>query len=153
MNDMFLCPRMPGGLRLSTSSCAISYQHGKVAESWETAHICQGCQIGARHAGEQVPAVVEKPRYQCRSCGDTSYRLVCGLICVSCYNRMAEAIKSRNARGKTPIKWRVASLPFGTFVYSGLFQYYGRTKITRITRNRNYLLPQLYLWDAVDANS
>jgi len=51
-DGMFTCPRMPGGLRLSSQGCASSYQRGKKSEPWEIAHHCQGCEIGAGNAGE-----------------------------------------------------------------------------------------------------
>lgn len=140
-DDIFTCPNMPGGLRLSVASCADSYRRGKTAQAWQTLHHCKGCAIGALHAGEAPP--VEKPRYRC-SCGAQSTRLIQGVLCVSCYNRLAEALKGRNARGKRPLKWRAVHLSAGkwggtsapalTFVRRGLFLYVGQSKPVAIAR-------------------
>lgn len=106
---LFTCPRMPGGLRLMPVSCAANYRAGKRAEPWETTHRCQGCAIGARHAGESV---VAKPvEHHCTACGAPSPRLVFGVVCVSCFNRLGEALRGRNARGKIPRKWNAVRMP------------------------------------------
>lgn len=106
MEDLFLCPRQPGGLRLSPSSCAGLYRKSKTAEVWQTAHTCRGCELGAGHAGEAVVRPVVFAARQCATCGSPSMRMIMGMMCISCYNRMAEALKRCNARGRVPTKWR-----------------------------------------------
>lgn len=103
--EMFTCPRHPGNLRLTPASCAASYQRGKRARRWETAHLCRGCEIGARHCGEEVQA--EEPTLPCRLCDNGKVggkKIVYGCICISCYNRLAEAFRGRNAKGRQPKK-------------------------------------------------
>jgi len=152
--EMFTCPRMPGGLRLSPASCASSYQRGKKAEKWETAHLCQGCDIGAQHAGEVVAKIVERPMHRCRACGAQSYRLVHGIICVSCFNRLAEALKGKNARGKMPLKWRAyVNAANVAMVRRGRFLFAGQGRLTYISRAPQ-VLPgsQRSLWDTHNAD-
>ena len=100
----FQCPTQPGSLILSPKSCADMYQRGKRAEKWETAHHCRGCPIGAKHAGESVPVLAPTSTERCTHCGETAFKLVYGRLCVSCYNRLAEALTGKNARGKVPKK-------------------------------------------------
>jgi len=102
--ELFTCPNQPGGLRLTAGSCAASYQRGKRAEPWDGAHRCRGCEIGARHAEEVVePVIAAKP---CRLCHnvDGGAKVVYGCMCISCYNRLTEALKGRNAKGRKPQK-------------------------------------------------
>ena len=101
--ELINCPKIAGGLRLSRESCANNYRRGKTAEPWDIVHACRGCSIGAQHAGEAVPAVQEGRR--CCSCGATNpTKLVFGCVCISCYNRILEAFKGSNAKGKEPQK-------------------------------------------------
>ena len=121
----FTCPRQPGGLNLSPQSCADLYQRGKTAEKWQTAYLCRGCAIGAGHAGEKVRPISETPTDRCE-CGNVAHRLIYGRLCVSCYNRMVEALKDRNARGDAPKKLRarragdLAWVRIGGVVYVGV---------------------------------
>lgn len=101
--NLFTCDRHPGNLRLTPSACAKSYSRGKHSEVWDSAHHCRGCLTGADHAGENVPAVAEDRT--CRLCGKKrGTKTVYGCVCISCYNRLAEAFKGRNAKGKSPQK-------------------------------------------------
>lgn len=84
---------------LSDKSCAAQYQRAK-----GTASKCNGCEIGAEHAGERV--VVTLPELFCVRCGCTHRRVVAKMtrsLCTSCYNRAEEVHKGRNAKGKYPI--------------------------------------------------
>ena len=131
---LFDCPNIPGKLRLSPASCAANYRSGKVAAAWQTTRFCKGCQIGAGHAGEVVQQVVIRKVSLCRSCGAAGGRIVHGLLCVSCYNRLTEALRGRNARGKVPTKWRVSTLPGVTMVRCSGLQFAGAGKLEYIAR-------------------
>lgn len=104
MVELFVCPGQPGELRLTASSCATNYRRAKHAEPWESVYHCRGCETGARHAGETVAAV--QPSRVCRICRKkcSTTKTVHSVLCISCYNRLAEAFKERNAKGRTPQK-------------------------------------------------
>jgi hypothetical protein len=102
---LFTCPRHPGNLRLTPNACAASYQRGKTAKEFETARLCRGCPIGASHSGEEVQQ--ELPETTCRLCPRKKIagrKIVYGNLCISCYNRLLEAFKGRNAKHCTPQK-------------------------------------------------
>lgn len=107
--ELIACPRMPGGLRLSPASCARSYQAGKTAEPWETSHHCQGCEIGARNAGEKV-IVVPPRQHFCARCGDPTHRLIGRLLCASCFNRQREYVIGANARGTPTFAYQAPAI-------------------------------------------
>ena len=145
---LFTCPRMPGGLRLMPKSCASYYIAGKRAEPWETVHHCQGCEIGARHAGESV---VAKPvEHHCAACGSPSPRMIFGVVCVSCFNRLAEAIRGRNARGKPPRKWGAVRMTGLVAVVRGGLVFVGTERVKLIGRAPGVLLgPQRFLIETI----
>lgn len=105
-NDrMFICIRIPGNLKLSPESCAASYRRGKRAQPWESSCACRGCPVGAAHAGEELPAITDDMKVRCRLCQSTQARkTVYGSVCISCYNRLLEAFRDSNARGRKPCK-------------------------------------------------
>lgn len=114
LQDLFTCPRQPGDLRLSSAACAQLFARGKRAESWDPVRRCQGCPIGAAHAGESVPEAPAPPRHACLRCGKTGLRLVRrGQLCVSCLNRELE-LRSGKFRRKRP--------PAGLTLYPAVMQ-------------------------------
>lgn len=100
-DGLFLCPKIPGALRLSSSSCSALWKRGQKANGWESAFLCRGCLIGATHANATV-RIAPKQGMCCR-CGATGLRLIDKRICISCYNRQRERIAGRDRRGKVPI--------------------------------------------------
>lgn len=84
---------------------------------------CVLCPIGAAHAGKRQPPHRSAARGRfCVRClrtaadlrqheGSGRLRLVGGLICVSCYNRQAEMLRGRNAKGGRPKKWSALLSP------------------------------------------
>lgn len=101
---LFLCPRHPGGLRLTENGCANGWRRAKKLRGG----CCLGCAIGARHAGAAVEA--SRPAAAadrlCGRCLGLARRLVYGRICVSCANRDYELRKGKNAKGRAPVKAR-----------------------------------------------
>lgn len=101
---LFLCPRHPGGLRLTENGCAHGWRRAKKMR----VGACLGCDIGARCAGETVAA--SRPMATadrlCGRCLGLARRLVYGRICVSCANRDYEVRKGKNAKGRAPVKAR-----------------------------------------------
>lgn len=105
-SDAFVCPRQPGGLTLTPDACAGLYRRGKRAEPWESPYRCRGCETGAAHAGERPPERREvELAHPCRICGQKrGGKMIYGVLCVSCYNRVAEAMRGRNGKGSAPVK-------------------------------------------------
>lgn len=99
--DYFHCA--PYGATMRVASCASLYQAEKGCKTGRHLH-CNGCSIGARHAGEAP--VVNHALFGakfCPRCSRTAMRIVRGL-CVSCINRQYEIEKGRNAKGTPPIR-------------------------------------------------
>lgn len=83
---------------MSVSGCAGMYRAEKGVHSGLHPY-CNGCPIGAHHAGEQpVSAPGLFGSLVCPRCGRAAHRLVRGL-CVSCMNRQYEFIRGFNAKG------------------------------------------------------
>jgi len=100
MLELFLCPRHPGNLRLTVSSCAASWERVNRTKSDESP--CFGCPIGAAHAGAPLPIPANKAVADiCPRCRRTYRRLVKG-VCVCCYNRQRESDIGANRRGNPP---------------------------------------------------
>jgi hypothetical protein len=96
--ELFTCTHRPGGLRLTPAACARSWtQAQRLAPDLRPGIACSTCPVGAANAG-QAPAP-ERPM-NCAWCGRSHRRLVLGgLLCVSCYNRLRELCRGKNARG------------------------------------------------------
>lgn len=88
----FDCPRLRA--TLSAANCADNWRHRKCLS-------CNGCPIGAEHAGEK-PAPPTRTRLPCVRCGRSDLRLLSRCLCISCYNRLREAVKMRNSKGTIP---------------------------------------------------
>ena len=61
---------------------------------------CKRCPIGAAHA--DAKGFKPKRKAECIRCGEWSYKLIRGLICVSCFNRQQEVLKGQDRRGRPP---------------------------------------------------
>ena len=85
----FDCPALRA--TLSAANCADNWKHRRCLA-------CNGCPIGAEHAGEN-PAPPVRARLPCVRCGRSDLRLLSRCLCISCYNREREAVKGRNAKG------------------------------------------------------
>ena len=104
---LFLCERQRA--RLTVGACARLWLSANDAERkphpWEGRHACITCPIGAANAGRPmspVAAEVMALRTICPRCLCPSDRIIKDLLCISCYNRDAEARRRRNAKGGLP---------------------------------------------------
>lgn len=103
-DDVFVCPRHAGGLRLTPVACAAMWRRGRNADPLDAVASCKGCQIGAGHAGE-ANAPLEPSPGLCVRCGSTGRRMIHSRgVCVSCYNREREIARGADRRGKPPRK-------------------------------------------------
>lgn len=112
--DYFEYPGVPGRYfscaahkaSLSESRCAAMYQEAKGIQLGDMHSLekCIGCPVGAVHAGDKVVQKKESVvgRLTCCRCHEQASRLVCGGICVSCFNREREVVKGRNGKGCPP---------------------------------------------------
>jgi hypothetical protein len=105
--DMFQCDRIAA--RLTVGSCARLWRSAveRPPRHGEARIACVGCELGARHAGADVALAQATQRAKlldavCVRCGATGRRMVRGLHCISCYNRLREARHGRDARGRLP---------------------------------------------------
>lgn len=98
----FRCERMRA--TLSTDACQASWR--RADELNDGSHnSCRLCPIGAVHAGEVAASMSPlKGTLTCARCHRAAGRLIHGMVCVSCYNRQAEKLKGRNAKGTAPVK-------------------------------------------------
>ena len=101
MPILFDCLRHHGGLRLTVSACAQSWQAHHQATGSDRFHPCHACAIGAEHAGYPAPSA---PTHDsaCCLCHRAGRRLVCRLFCVSCTNRLYEIFKRKWRRNAVP---------------------------------------------------
>ena len=98
-DGLFVCPRHPGGLRLTPGACAASW-HRRQGQA-DRFHPCHGCAIGAAHA--RAPAPEPAPARACAFCERPSgHRLIFGVLCASCYNRTREVAVGADRRGRVP---------------------------------------------------
>lgn len=76
------------------------------ADNWRNTRClaCNGCPIGAEHAGEK-PTLPRPSRAPCIRCGRTDQRLLHKSLCISCWNRSREVLIGQNAKGERPAKW------------------------------------------------
>lgn len=107
--DYFVCPRIPGNAKLSTTACAEQWKIARSArtdEDRDKRRYCRNCPLGARHAGidDFVPRTQFQESTECVRCGNTGRRLIRGCVCVSCYNRELEVLKGANAKGTKPVR-------------------------------------------------
>lgn len=106
--DSFFCERQKASL--SKDGCIQMYSAAKhdVKSYFGSRIKCQGCPIGANHAGDVSLSKKTNPLYKashCPRCHKHATRMVKGL-CVSCLNRQYELEKGRNAKGHAPVKLR-----------------------------------------------
>lgn len=81
---------------LSPKSCGDRWAKAEPGSS------CNGCIIGAQHAGEK-PTPPKPMRLPCLRCGSTEQRLIGRVVCVSCFNRQRELERGANAKGCFPL--------------------------------------------------
>lgn len=87
--------------RMSVASCAGMYSAEKGRQNGRHPH-CNGCPVGALHAGEQVVrASALLGAKLCPRCTQPAARIVRG-VCVSCINREYEIVRGVNAKGSAP---------------------------------------------------
>lgn len=105
--SLFECQRQRA--TLSRAGCARLWQSAQTRRpnTWEGRWHCQGCSIGAAHAGrgtslagstEAIAAI----RRVCPRCRRPAARLINGCLCVSCFNRSREVARGRDAKGNRP---------------------------------------------------
>ena len=95
---------------ITVKSCAENYRSSKsalrVAYRPHLQH-CQGCPVGACHAGEKPkdrPIAARADRV-CPRCRRKSARYVpSAALCVSCFNRKREIEKGKNRHGNVPVR-------------------------------------------------
>lgn len=98
----FRCERQRA--TLSTESCAAQWRRADAVTDG-VCGACRLCPVGAVHAGETAASMSPlKGSMTCSRCHRTATRLIGRHVCPSCYNRAAEVIKGRNAKGKAPVK-------------------------------------------------
>lgn len=105
---MFRCDRQ--AVTLTVGGCARMWQSAreKRPAPWEGRHNCVGCPLGATHAGDtqEVAAKArasEALRRICPRCTRPAARLINGRWCISCYNRVREVARGKNAKGNLPV--------------------------------------------------
>lgn len=102
---MFDCE--PQRMRLTVGGCARLWRGAQERRpgAWEGRHACVACPVGAKHAGINISPVARETevlRTVCCRCQKPAMRLINNRHCISCYNRHAEALKGKNARGGRP---------------------------------------------------
>ena len=104
---LFNCERLHA--RMTEAGCARMWASARDKPPYpdESRAACVGCEIGARHAGEDIERAREAARAaeladRCSQCGRTGLRMIGRTTCVSCYNRRREARCGRDARGRVP---------------------------------------------------
>jgi len=99
--DLFRCPKIPGGLTLTTEACATSWKKSRHAKPWDGIRwYCSGCDIGMANANADACAAVKKI---CSCCKKPARRYILGMLCISCYNRMIEIITGKDRRMNAPL--------------------------------------------------
>jgi hypothetical protein len=113
--QVFECDRL--NAVLTKDSCAHNYTRPNAPLS------CKGCKIGAAHAAGDTPnmdrhtlsAIANSQRcIRCERDGHSATRYIGRFrlvkqhtLCINCFNREREVVKGHNAKGATPVKWRV----------------------------------------------
>lgn len=107
MPETFMCERQK--TRLTVAGCVrmfnAAHNPQNAPKPWESRAACVGCPVGAGHAGHRVNPVAEEVHLlatTCPRCLRQSDRIINGHLCVSCYNRHAEVLRGRNAKGSVP---------------------------------------------------
>lgn len=95
--------------RMTEAACVRRWRaaQGAVPPSHDSLSHCHICPIGALRAGEKASvavnaAVADACSHVCPRCDRPAARLINGRHCTSCYNRTAEAIRGKNAKGTRP---------------------------------------------------
>jgi hypothetical protein len=106
--EMFRCDRQ--AVTLTVGGCARMWRSAreKRPAPWEGRSHCVGCPIGATHAGDTQEEAAkarasEALRRICPRCIRPASRLINGRWCISCYNRVREVARGRNAKGNLPV--------------------------------------------------
>ncbi len=103
---LFDCPNQPGNLRLTLTGCAAMFNRAQKADlETELSLIpCRECETGSKNANVKVTPLFHRMCVRCERT-DISLRLLSNILCISCWNRQAELLKGRNARGCEPIRF------------------------------------------------
>lgn len=90
------------------------------------------------------------PLGRCTKCNNTAFKLVFGRLCVSCYNRLIEALKGANARGQEPKKLRAIRAGDVSWAKCGGATYVAvGSHVRMLRRNRADPRPQWSLFDTI----
>ncbi len=105
--ELFTCPNQPGNLRLTKTGCIKMFKRAQKADlEFELSLIpCRECETGSKNANVKIIPRVKRMCVRCER-HEFGLRLLCEMLCVSCWNRQAEVIKGYNARGCAPIKFK-----------------------------------------------
>ena len=105
--ELFTCERQ--SMRLTARGCSRLWLSAQEKDNqpkpWEGRAACVTCPIGAMNSGQQISPVAESVALLqkiCARCLRQGDRIIQGRLCVSCYNRQAEADKGSNAKGGKP---------------------------------------------------
>lgn len=100
----FKCPKGMG--TLSVGACVRNFSEASTAKARATCRLmaCDGCGLGAAHAGVSEAEVPMGAGLVCARCERQATRLIGGAVCVSCYNREREFLLGKNAKGNFPTK-------------------------------------------------
>ena len=100
---LFRCERFKCELTPASCACRFASAQGLNDRSdvGYAFYDCKRCQIGAAHADATVNARPRQKR-DCIRCGEWAFKLVKGLLCVSCFNRQREVLKGQDRRGRPP---------------------------------------------------
>lgn len=91
--------------KLPVNECATMWRKANrgTAEQREMRSACKNCPIGATHAGESASSISPlRNTKTCGRCANPARRLISKHLCISCYNRQAEWLKGKNAKGCVP---------------------------------------------------
>lgn len=96
--DFYVFDCAPMRASLSREACADNWRNRRCLS-------CDGCPIGAEHAGQKPrPATTTA----CVRCGRTGQRLLHKSLCICCWNRAREVMIGRNGKGAKPLKWSIS---------------------------------------------
>jgi hypothetical protein len=98
----FHCPAYHA--TLSTEVCAKRYR--MVNQSRENYYLCEGCPIGAKHAGGRIRGTQRlQVSFICSRCHQSSWRAAVKhrSLCITCWNREREVRIGQNRKGCRPL--------------------------------------------------
>lgn len=106
----FACEKLRAKFPVETCADMWRKANRGTIEERELRSACKNCPIGATHAGEPISSISPLRNTKlCGRCRRPSRRLVHKHLCVSCFNRQAEFLKGKNAKGCAPVRMRPLS--------------------------------------------